>query len=228
MPLISQGCFHSLWCYLQDRKLSALRPSARFHLVGDKIPLETFALSALLFPFFPRWFLAAGCSPLGQGQGWGRGVASSLSLLACAGWEPAIPKGNLCPCRGPSYGRLIPALPSSASALLLGGLGLELEPSTYLDLGTCRRDQGHGMETSQGQRPTQEHPLAHTIQGGIFFGREVPTTAWAGNGTCLGTCTTHWHLGHSWAKCYFSSKPWTRPSHESHLGGILFTLQRPH
>lgn len=50
-----------------------------------------------------------------------------LSLLACAGWEPSIPNGNLHPCRGPINGatraqgrqerdRLISALPSSAAA----------------------------------------------------------------------------------------------------------------
>lgn len=55
----------------------------------------------------------------------------------------------------------------------------------------CRRDQGHVVETPQGHRSIQEHPLGRTIQGwDFFFGREVPTTAWEGNGTFLGTCTT--------------------------------------
>lgn len=89
----------------------------------------------------------------------------------------------------------IPALPSSASAPILGALGLELEPSMCLDLRVCRRDQGHVIGDTP-RSPT--HPSTSSGPHGPgmgFLGREATTTAWQGTGLAWGLVQPSGTLG---------------------------------
>lgn len=208
--------------------------------LGDKICLKTSALSVPLFPFFPRCFLAARRSPwAGTGL-----LPSPKPSMARAGWERTVPDGNPRPCRGPNNGTtgvqgrqergwLISALPSSARSPIAGicpwdGLGLGLEPSTYPDLGACRKDWGHVMEESArgGRRDTPRSPIRkhHVVQGWGFLGGRRPPQPRRGRGLAWGLVHPTGTPGTARTGDILIQTP---PSHDSHPGGLIFTLQTP-